>query len=87
MSKVTITFEMGEVVCNNLRAIRDMDKNRDYSGLMAQVERIQLHVNNMEEGLWETRTQKNAGLRVLREAKGKKVTDSLIKEVEKKLDE
>lgn len=57
MSKVRYVY-IDEWVCSCLGEIRKMNETRDYSSLMAVVERIQHHVNMMEAGLeksWKTR--------------------------------
>jgi len=51
MSKVPYTVNVEEYVCSALEEIRKMNKTRDYSGLMAAVERIQHHANQMEGAL------------------------------------
>lgn len=52
MSRTSYTVNVDEYICSALSDIRTMDKNRDYSSLMATVERIQFHASKMEEGLW-----------------------------------
>lgn len=50
MSKVKFLIEE-EFICTCLEYIRKMHETRDYSGLLAVVERIQQHANAMEAGL------------------------------------
>lgn len=52
MSRVPYTVNIDEFICSALTEIREMDKVRDYSRLMAVVERIQSHANKMEEAIW-----------------------------------
>lgn len=51
MSKVPYTINVDEFICSELELIRTMDKTRDYSGLMAAVERIQFYASSMENAL------------------------------------
>lgn len=48
MAKTPYTVDVDEYVCTELEYIRKMHETRDYSGLMATVERIQYHANRME---------------------------------------
>jgi hypothetical protein len=51
MSKIKIT--LNRTICEELEEIRDSIKNLDFSGLSANVERVQKHANSMEAGLWK----------------------------------
>lgn len=51
MSKVPYTVNVDEYICAALDYLRKMHETRDYSGLMATVERIQYHANAMESAL------------------------------------
>lgn len=57
MSKISYVVDVDRFVCSELEEIRKMYETRDFSGLLATVERIQHHVNNMEEGLYARRGQ------------------------------
>ena len=50
MSKVPYTF-IDQYICTELENVRKMNENRDYSGLAASIERIQMHANAMESAL------------------------------------
>lgn len=51
MSKVPYTVDVNEYICTALEYIRKMDETRDYSGLMAVVERVQIHADKMEDAI------------------------------------
>ena len=51
MSRVPVTVNIDEFICTDLEYIRKMHKTRDYSQLMAVVERIQMHANAMESAI------------------------------------
>jgi hypothetical protein len=51
MSRVPITIKIDEFICTDLGYIRKMHKTRDYSQLMAVVERMQMHANAMESAI------------------------------------
>lgn len=51
MAKPTITIELEEYFCTILDYLRKMHETRDYSNLPTLVERLQIHGNNMEDGL------------------------------------
>lgn len=58
MSKVKYIYEE-EYICDCLDILRKCNETRDYSMLLATVERIQVHANRMEAGLqkgWSVRT-------------------------------
>lgn len=50
MSKVKYIYEE-EYACDCLEYLRKMHETRDYSSLLAVVERLQHHVNRMESGV------------------------------------
>lgn len=50
MSKVKYYY-VEEYACDCLERLRKMHETRDYSQLLATVERLQQHVNAMESGL------------------------------------
>lgn len=58
MSKVPYTVDVNEYICTALDYIRKMEKTRDYSGLMAVVERIQIHADKMEEAIHSSFSKK-----------------------------
>jgi len=41
-----------DYICTELETLRKMHETRDYSGLAAVIERIQIHANAMESGLY-----------------------------------
>lgn len=51
MSKIPYTVNVEEYVCTELERIRKMNESRDYSSLLACIERIQFHVSQMEYAL------------------------------------
>lgn len=51
MSKITITLEIQEFLCDALNELRDMDKTKDYSSLLSVVERVQHHGYRMESAV------------------------------------
>ena len=51
MAKTPYTVDVDEYVCTELEYIRKMHETRDYSSLMATVERIQYHANRMEDAI------------------------------------
>lgn len=55
MSKVPYTINVNEFVCTNLEQLRKMYETRDFSSMSAVIERIQMHVNAMEESLYVSR--------------------------------
>lgn len=55
MSDIVFTMSVNNTLCSELEAIRKMNEVRDYSGLLACVERIQQHGNAMERGLFRNR--------------------------------
>lgn len=59
MSKVPYTINVNEYVCSVLEQMRNMDKLRDYSGLLAAVERVQFHASRMEEALYANASHKS----------------------------
>ena len=78
---VPYTINVKEYVCSTLSEIRKMNENRDYSGLGAAVERIQHHVNNMENGLCLQKDLIDSLHAKLKEDKVEKSV--LLKEIEK----
>lgn len=52
MSKVPYTVDVDEYICTALEQIRKMNETRDYSSLMAVVERIQFHAQRMEDAIY-----------------------------------
>lgn len=52
MSKVPYTVDVDEYICSALEQIRKMNETRDYSSLMAVVERIQFHAQRMEDAIY-----------------------------------
>jgi predicted DNA binding CopG/RHH family protein len=57
MSRVPFTIDVDRYICSELENMRNMYKNRDFSGMMANIERIQQHGTAMEEALWEYRSK------------------------------
>lgn len=55
MSKVPFTIDVDRYICTELEQCRGMIKSRDFSGLSACVERMQLHANAMEDALYHYR--------------------------------
>lgn len=53
MSKVPYTIDVDRYVCSELEILRKSYDTRDFSTFPAVIERIQFHVNAMEEGLWK----------------------------------
>lgn len=51
MSRIPVTIKIDEFICTDLAYIRKMHKTRDYSQLMAVVERMQMHANAMEAAI------------------------------------
>lgn len=58
MSKVPITIDVERYVCTDLEELRKMYECRDFSGMLAAIERIQRHVNAMEDGLMSNKYKK-----------------------------
>ena len=66
MSKIRYTIDVDEYVCTALDQVRKMHDTRDYSSLLAVVERIQHHANNMESAIRDSFEGKYAIRRMLR---------------------
>ena len=55
MSKVPMTIDVDRYVCSELEEMRKMYKNRDFSGMMAAMERVQAHAQAMEDALYSNK--------------------------------
>jgi hypothetical protein len=51
VSRVPFKIEINRWLCDELDAVRKMYETRDFSGLMAAVERMQIHANSMESAI------------------------------------
>lgn len=83
MSKIPITIDVERYVCTELEELRKMHRCRDYSGMLAVVERIQRHVNAMEEALYNNKHK----VKVSKVANLIQYDDSKPKELIKKIKE
>lgn len=82
MSRVPFTIAVDEYVCSTLDELRKMNDSRDYSGMSAALERIQRHVNAMENGLYESSDLINILLKSL-ESDEAKLSENTIDKIEK----
>jgi hypothetical protein len=60
MSKVPYDISTHEYVCTTLGYMRKASETKDFSQLDALIERVQFHVNNMEQAIgeaWETKNK------------------------------
>jgi hypothetical protein len=60
MSKIPYDISTHEYVCTTLGYMRKASETKDFSQLDALIERVQFHVNNMENAIgeaWETKNK------------------------------
>lgn len=58
MSKITFEIDVDRYICTELQAMRTMHETRDYSRLLAAVERVQQHADAMEDALYASQKAK-----------------------------
>lgn len=80
MSKVPYTIDVNRYVCSELELLRKAHETRDYSSVPSIVERIQFHVNAMEEGLYRIYKEDRA----VSKAWDKEVSDEEFRKLMKK---
>jgi uncharacterized linocin/CFP29 family protein len=81
MTQVEYTFKLKRTFCDELEEVRRMNKNRDYSGLAAAVERMQAHANAMEAALYRGQSIMDGLKKALEEEKPLKPLKEQVEEL------